>query len=103
MTKKSYFHFRITHEEKERWQNFADKEFDGAISKLVRASVTGFINNTVQTQGNEEILEILHKILTWHETQHDFDSEAGDIANIEDDPDEIIYTEVDKSSGKYDF
>ena len=107
MTKKSYFHFRITHDEKERWQKFADKEFDGAISKLVRASVTGFINATVTTQSNEVIIEKLdglRDLLIGVINGEDPDPELSEAA-FDDDDDKIIYQEVDKSKGKglYDF
>ncbi len=115
MTKKSYFHFRITPDEKERWQKFADEHFDGALAKLVRSSVTGYINGTNQGSDNTEILEKLQMVIDKFDantitpggtvaTADDLiKDDSGNVVPISALDPETEYKEVDKPSGKYDF
>lgn len=120
MAKRSYFHFRITPDERERWQKFADEQFDGAIAPLIRAAVTGYINDTKSLHDNTEVLDKLlivdkrlAEILSTLEGKEIIGIKAELIPGVlGEDPDpeitelideDIIYKEVDKSHGKYDF
>ncbi len=63
MSKKGYFHFRISEKEKEIWQQYADENFDGALAKLVRAAVGDFISGKKELE-DQDVMEILNRILT---------------------------------------